>query len=68
MEVLQFDKRFVIKTPIFSRQRFNVFQRHGVLEASYQLSFTSASYALIFSDNFVTLQWKLVYIHCTERR
>ena len=34
----QFDVRFMIKAPIFSRQRFNMFQARSVLEGtSYRL-------------------------------
>jgi len=34
----QFDVRFMIKAPIFSRQGFNMFQAHNVLVSTYYLS------------------------------
>jgi len=33
----QFDVRFMIKTPMFSRQGFNMFQARCLLEATYYL-------------------------------
>ena len=33
----QFDVCFMIKAPIFSQQRFSMFQAHSVLEATYYL-------------------------------
>ena len=33
----QFDVRFMIKTPIFCRQGFNIFHAHSVIEGTYLL-------------------------------
>ena len=45
----QFDVRFMIKVPIFSRQGFDMVQAYSVLQSTY---FLNTSYALIFSDSF----------------
>ena len=47
----QFDVRFMIKAPIFSRQGFNIFQAHSLLEGTYYLLRELYGYAVIFSDN-----------------
>jgi len=60
----QFDVRFTIKALIFSRQGFNTVQARSVL-GPHILSFTSASYALIFRDNFHCIEYN---IHCMEGR
>ena len=51
---VQFDAHFIIKTFKFSRQVFNMFQAHSVLESTYYIFRTLAM--LSFSVMIVTPQ------------
>jgi len=45
----QFDVRFMIKAPIFSRQAFNMFLARSVLESTYYLFRKLAIFSYLFS-------------------
>ena len=53
----QFDVCFMIKAPIFSRQAFNMFQAHSVLESTYYLFWALAMFsfsAIVFNSTIET--------------